>query len=109
MTFTVLVTEQAERNLKEIGDWIAQASPDGAARWTEAAWQAIHALERRADVCPVAPERRFVDRDVRSIIFKTRRGRKYRAVFYIEGSTVVVTHVRGPGQNLISPDEFDRF
>lgn len=44
-------------------------------------------------------------RDVRQVIFKTRHGREYRALFAIMDETVVILHLRGPGQDLLDPDE----
>jgi hypothetical protein len=39
------------------------------------------------------------------VIFKTRRGRAYRALFLIRGDVVFVLHVRGPGQRPLEPGE----
>ncbi len=39
------------------------------------------------------------------MFFRTRRGRRYRALFEIRENRVLILHVRGPRQNLVSPDE----
>ena len=108
MTFHLIVTEQAEEDLIRIGDWIAERSPDGAARWLEAARKTIRSLREGARGCSLAPENEFVSQEVRSTVFKTRRGRYYRIVFIINGDRVIVTHIRGPGQADVSPEDFDR-
>lgn len=45
------------------------------------------------------------DFELRQILFKTRRGRVYRAVYFIEVETVFVVRVRGPRQAPIEPDD----
>ncbi len=46
---------------------------------------------------------------LKQAFFRTRRGRSYRAVFVIVGDIVGdevrILRVRGPGQELIEPDE----
>jgi hypothetical protein len=46
----------------------------------------------------LAPESQDVEFEVRQALFKTRRGCVYRALFFIERSTVYILRVRGPGQ-----------
>lgn len=108
MSYRVVVTERAERDLEAIGDWLHERSPDGAKRWLLAAWQAIDSLGEKAAYCPKAPENEHCDREIRNILFKTPKGRTYRAVFVIESNRVIVTHVRGPGQDAIPNEEFDQ-
>lgn len=38
-------------------------------------------------------------------MFKTRKGRKYRVLFTIQDQTAIILHVRGPGQDLLDPDD----
>jgi len=54
----------------------------------------------------LAPEAEMAGRDVRQILFKTRSGRTYRALFDIAGRTVRVLRIRGPHQNLLDPHDF---
>jgi hypothetical protein len=68
-----------------------------------------NAKERLVDnpySCSLAPEDEYVPRELRNIFFKTRRGRLFRAIFYVEGEVVTVTHIRGPSQQLLPPDGF---
>lgn len=105
MNFHLVVTEQAERDLMRIGDWIGSRSPEGAARWLESAWSAIRSLEKNAIACSLAPENEMVPQEVRNIMFRTRRGLYYRAIFIVDGSRVIITHIRGPGQSDVKPEE----
>lgn len=98
MTFRVVLSEEAERNLQEQGDWLHSQSPNGAAAWLQAAKDAIESLRSRPLRNALAPESRFRKHEIRQQFFKTRRGRIYRILYYVEGDTVWVTHVRGPRQ-----------
>jgi hypothetical protein len=49
----------------------------------------------------LAPESPNYETEVRQILFKTRRGRTYRALSTVVGAGVFIVHVRAPGQNLI--------
>ncbi|MBX3438621.1 MAG: type II toxin-antitoxin system RelE/ParE family toxin [Planctomycetaceae bacterium] len=108
MSFRVVVTARAERDLKQIGDWLMERSPEGAKSWTSAAWKAIKRLGGNPRTCPFAPENGRSDREVRNVMFRTRRGRTYRAVFVIEGDAVFVTHFRGPGQDVLSSADIEQ-
>ena len=61
-------------------------------------------LQQHADSFGAAPEQHS-EFDVRQALFKTRRGRVYRALFLLEGSDVYLLRVRGPGQASLQPDE----
>jgi plasmid stabilization system protein ParE len=108
MKYEVILLPQAERDVQQIHNWIAERSPSGAAQWFNRFIEVLETLEARPDSCSLAPENEFVaaGRSIRQIIFKTRKGRRYRAVFTIVGDVVRVLHVRGFGQDLIEPDQF---
>jgi hypothetical protein len=65
----------------------------------------VERLGMSADTLPITPENDDVDLEVRQVLFKTKRGRLYRAVFHVQGDDVYVLRVRGPGQAPIRPDE----
>ena len=103
MKRAVVVTSRAHRHVEQISRWLADRSPQGAARWIEAYDQMIERLEDQADRCALAPESKFVAAEVRHIFFKTPRGRVYRALFTITNEEVQILGIRGPGQQLESP------
>ena len=53
----------------------------------------------------VAPESAYIDRDIRQLIFKTRKGLPYRLLYTIDDEVVLALHIRGPGQPLLKADE----
>jgi plasmid stabilization system protein ParE len=106
MSYRVSFSAEALQNVLANRDWIAERSAEGAARWLHALEAAVSELERNPFDAPLAPENEHAAFELRNMFFQTRRGRRYRMVFYVEGDAVHATHVRGPGQQLLPPDEF---
>lgn len=109
MGFQIRLMASAEQEVDQIVHWIAieRQAPAGAEAWLAAYNAALDRLCRSPKSCPIAPESDFVPQEIRQVLFKTRRGRTYRALFMIDERDVVVLHVRGPRQNLMSPGEIN--
>jgi plasmid stabilization system protein ParE len=105
MKRTVLVLPRAQRQVREIAQWLAERSAQGAARWLDAYDRTIERLEEQADSCGLAPENEFVAPEIRQMLFKTPKGRTYRTLFTIAGADVRILAIRGPGQQLVSPQD----
>ena len=105
MTFRVRELRRAQSDIRHITDWLADRSPRGARAWLDAYDDMVARLEKNADSCGRADESADLDIDVSQALFKTRRGRVYRALFLIEGEQVFILRVRGPGQAPIHPEE----
>lgn len=103
--FRVRLHWQAEHDLDEILDWLSRRSSVGAGTWYRRWLEVANNLTDSADKCPLAPENDEAELEIRHLVFKTRRGREYRAIFTIQGDTVVVLHIRGPGQDIVPPEE----
>lgn len=107
MTFRVRLTAEAQANQNEIADWIAERSIDGALKWLDSFQRTTQQLALRPDAFSPAPENEFCDRELRNAFFGTRKGRVFRAVFYVEDEVVIITHLRGPHQRILSKEEID--
>jgi plasmid stabilization system protein ParE len=109
MSYAVRVLRRAEQDVDEILHFIAHVrkSPAGARSWYQAYEKALQRLAAAADTLALAPENDFVDFDLRQILFKTPRGRTFRAIFTIVGDEVRLLHIRGPGQDVMSADEIE--
>ena len=100
-----MVVPTARRDFETIVGWIGHRSPQGAARWVaEFRTRRQFAVER--PYRSKAAEAEMAGRDVRQILFKTRSGRTYRALFDIAESKVRVLRIRGPSQDLLDPADF---
>lgn len=109
MTFQLRTLRRAQRDVAAIVDWIGNVrqAPRGARDWLRAYQSAAQSIVDAPADCGLAPESDFVDGELRQFLFKTRRGRTYRAVFRIEDDEVLILRVRGPGQPPLAPDELD--
>jgi hypothetical protein len=105
MKFRVQLLWRAERDVDATIAWLSERSPAGAATWQRTWDETVEILRASADVYGIAPENEDQELEVRQILFQTPKGRQYRALFTIQGPIVYVMHIRGPGQNLVSPDE----
>jgi plasmid stabilization system protein ParE len=101
MTYELLLTPQAEADVDNIIRYLAIRSPQGAVAWCERWEQVMTELVRDPLSFAKAPESSKCKTDVRQLLFKTRRGRTYRAIFTAVGRGVYILHVRGPGQKLL--------
>jgi plasmid stabilization system protein ParE len=106
MAFRVVLLRRAENEVNEIVGWLVERSPQGASRWLAALEEAKSKLAKNPLGYGLAPEDDFVDNEIRQIIFKTRRGRRYRALFIVIESEVRILHVRGPGQAPLASSDF---
>ena len=105
MSTEVELSFRAEKDLDAILAWISGRSPQGARMWL-ARWKEVcRFLSDRPESCLLAPENSDHEEEIRHIVFKTRSGRRYRALFVIRGHRVFVTNLRGPGQDLVPPEE----
>ncbi len=105
MKFQVHELRRAQADVRSIAHWLAERSPQGVRAWLRAYDEMILRLKQQAESCGPAPESNDCEVDVRQALFKTRRGRVYRALFLIEGQDVYILRVRGPGQAPVEPDE----
>jgi len=103
--FHVEITARAKRDLDEIFRWIVKRSPQGAATWHRRWLEILDYLESSAGHASLAPENDDHEQTIQNIVFKTRRGRRYRILFTIKNDVAYVLHIRGPGQNLLSAAE----
>ena len=105
MSFVVRELPKAKQDKESVYSWITARSPTGALAWLDVYDAVITRLADDADSFSFAPENADCELDVRQTLFKTRRGRVYRLLFFIEGTEALVLRVRGPGQARVSSTE----
>ncbi len=106
MSLRVRLTAEALRNQNEFADWIMRRSVEGALAWLDALEQVLRQVSASPMSFPKAPEDEFADQELRNAFFGTRKGRVFRAIFYVDGECVIVTHLRAPDQKPLSGEEF---
>lgn len=107
MSYRIELSARAERDLEQILGWIHERSPPGASTWFSRWQEVIAELASHPLRFSLAPENNDHDVEIRNVIFSTRRGKKYRAVFVVREDVVFIAHLRGPGQDLVRPQDFD--
>jgi plasmid stabilization system protein ParE len=105
MTYNIILQPIAQSDIDRIIGYLAERSPQGAVAWGKAWDDLLDELRVRPESFGLAPESSYHEDEIHQALFKTRRGRTYRALFVVVYDTVHVIHVRGPGQDLVSPEE----
>lgn len=94
MDFRVELSDQAQRDIAAIHDWLRlQQAGTEAERWFTALGAAIDSLSSLPSRCPLAPENRDLSVEVRQLLYG-RRPHVYRILFSINGNVVQVLHIR---------------
>lgn len=106
--YRVAVVGRAARDVRSILIWLKGRSIKGAERWDTAFESTKLRLGENPKACPLIPERIRVPYELRDILFKTPRGRMYRAIFTIIGDEVRILRVRRPGQRPIRGRDLPR-
>jgi len=91
--WNVIVELPAQRDIAEARLWLAEREPDAAERWFNSIYDTIGSLEIFPERCPLAPESKPLNAEIREI-FHGRRQHKYRILFTVSGNEVHVLHVR---------------
>ncbi len=100
MSFKVRITAQAETELNEAYEWIANESPDKAVIWFNGLVEASESLSAHPERCPRAPEGTDLDQEVRQLLYG-----KYRILFILRDDTVYVLHFRHGAREYLRADE----
>lgn len=107
MSHRVHILARARRDFEDYMAWIAERSPQGAERWAAAFEAALTRLEQNPLLCPVASESKDIGEEVRNILFRTRAGRVYRAIFVVDGEEVRILRIRGSGTPPVTRDDIN--
>ena len=108
MSFEVRELPRAKADVRAIFAWLTERSPQGAKAWLDAYDDALVRLKSHAGALGIAIENRDCPKfEVHQILFRVRRRRVYRALYFIDDSTAYVLRVRGPGQAPVDPDDID--
>jgi plasmid stabilization system protein ParE len=88
--------------------WIAEHhSPVRAERWYQGLFARIETLTRQPLRCPVIAESRRFPEELRELLYG-RRNNKYRIIFTIRGSDVVILYIHHGARGELRPDEDPR-
>ncbi len=106
MKFRVELARRAKQDFDDILTWIERRSPEGAEGWARRWQETVNQLSIAAETCMLAPESDRHDSQIYQIVFSTRHGLAYRALFQINGDLVSVITIRGPAGNIYNYNPF---
>jgi plasmid stabilization system protein ParE len=94
MAFRVELSDQAQRDISAIYDWLrSQQAGDAGERWFLALRTAIGSPADFPSRCSLAPENRATRVEVRQLLYG-RQPHVYRILLTIEGDILQVLHIR---------------
>jgi len=103
--YRVIVTPEAENDLRTAYRYIRRHAPQAAREWIRRARQSIRTLRNYSERCSLAPESDSFDQTIRQLLFgKGNRG-TYRILFVIIDRTVFILHVRHGSMLPLEPEE----
>ena len=106
MSYRVVFTQRAERELEHAADWWAEhRSVIQAAKWYEGFSDAIASLTDKPQRCPLAPENGLFPYEVREIHYGLGSHPSHRAVFTIRPDLVLVLTIRHGAQADLTADD----
>jgi plasmid stabilization system protein ParE len=91
--WNIVVELAAQQDIAEAHLWLSEHNPDAADKWFNGIYDAIGTLEMFPERCPLAPESKFLNLEIREI-FHGRRQHTYRILFTVIEKQVHVLHVR---------------
>ena len=105
MIYKLIIQPAALEDLDEAYRWIAEQSPENAARWFNHFIEALFTLEHSPYRCGAAPESKHLGLEIRQLLYG-RRGGVYRALYTVRGREVHVLHIRHAARDTMKPEEF---
>ena len=106
MTYTVVATERAAREIEEAAAWWArERSVEQAERWYQGIRAAISGLAASPEARPVAAEQQRFPYDIRELHFGLGSRATHRVLFTILRETVLVLTVRHAAQRPLTPED----
>jgi plasmid stabilization system protein ParE len=90
MRYRVIVTPEAESDLRNVRNYIRRDNPRAASAWLKAARQHIKTLRQYPERCPLAPESTSFDEPFRELFYGHGKRGTYRILFVVLDNSVFV-------------------
>lgn len=106
MSHTVLITPEAERQLRENAEWWAKnRSAEQAERWYDGFIRSLESLGDHPEECSFARENHRFPYELRELHFGIGSHPTHRALFVIRPEAVVVVSIRHVSQQDVTPND----
>ena len=94
MRYRVIVTPNAEAELRVAYRYIRDRAPDAAREWLKGARMKFRSLTHDAERAPLAPESVSFEEPVRELFYGTGNRGTYRILFVVLDRVVYIVHFR---------------
>lgn len=105
MLYQVILTPQADADLRATYHYIRRRAPQAAREWIRRARQTLKTLSQHPERCPLAPESASFDQPIRELLFGAGNRGTYRFLFVVEDKSVYIVHLRHGSMLPLSPEE----
>ncbi|SRR6266851_290271 len=105
MTYRVILTPEAEADLRTIDLYIRSYAPRAARDWIRRARQSIKTLSHHPERCPLAPESASFGEPIRELLFGIGNRSTYRFLFIVVEKSVYILHIRHGSMLPLNPEE----
>jgi|SRR5579863_4148606 len=94
MLYRVIVTPEAENDLRAAYRYIRRRAPRAAREWIRRARQSVKTLSQHPERCALAPESASFDERIRELLFGAGNRGIHRMLFVVINKSVYILHVR---------------
>ena len=94
MRYRVVVTPEAQADLRAIRSNMKHAHPQAVTKWSNGIRARIKTLADHPERCALAPETVHFRTDIREILYGKTNRNTYRVLFAIAAKQVLILHVR---------------
>ena len=105
MKYEIVLTDEADRNVRSIVAWYAERSPAAADRWYDEFAKSIFSLTENPERYTFARENRRFPIELRQLNFGSGRRTTHRIIYAIRPAAVVIYAVRHVAQQDWRPDD----
>lgn len=106
MTYRVVVTRRAERDMQDAAAWWAtNRSPEQANRWLSSLERHLQSLSQTPTRCAAAAENERFPFELRELHYGAGRRSTHRILFTIADELVLVLAIRHAAQDRLRPED----
>ena len=102
MVYQIEILASALQDAKNCYEFLAASSPENAGKWIDSLMDAFTSLEVMPKRCPIAPESESIGFEIRCLVYRKR----YRILYSINDSIVLIYHIRHTSQEIMSAAAF---
>jgi plasmid stabilization system protein ParE len=105
MLYCVIITPEAESDLRAAYRYIRRHAPRSAHQWIRRVRQGVKTLSHHPERCPLAQESTSFDEPIRELLFGAGNRGTYRIIFVLIDRSVYVLHVRHGSMLPLDPEQ----